>query len=161
MRVLWMFAQNLHNNRPELLTAAWDSLSPFDIAPATRRFTHRAGSSLTTASPTPRWANASYRPSPAYSAAECIVRELANGSQAAVLSGVAFNTVLKLVPLIGRACSDYQDKVFRNLKCKRVQCDEIWNFCYAKDKNVPEAMTVFTFLCAVFPSLMRTVEPYF
>ena len=56
------------------------------------------------------------------------------------MTGVAFNTVLKLVPLIGRACSDYQDKIFRNLKCKRVQCDEIWNFCYAKDKNVPEEM---------------------
>src|ERR1700691_3875835 len=56
------------------------------------------------------------------------------------MTGVAFNTVLKLVPLIGRACSDYQDKVFRNLKCKRVQCDEIWNFCYAKDKNVPASM---------------------
>jgi hypothetical protein len=32
----------------------------------------------------------------------------------------------------------YQDKVFRNLKCKRVQCDEIWSFVYAKDKNLPE-----------------------
>jgi IS1 family transposase len=56
------------------------------------------------------------------------------------MTGVAFNTVLKLLPDIGRACSMYQDKVFRNLKCKRVQCDEIWNFCYAKDKNVPEKM---------------------
>jgi IS1 family transposase len=56
------------------------------------------------------------------------------------MTGVAFNTVLKLLPDIGRACSAYQDKVFRNLNCKRVQCDEIWNFCYAKDKNVPEAM---------------------
>jgi IS1 family transposase len=31
-----------------------------------------------------------------------------------------------------------RDKVFRNLTCKRLQCDEIWSFCYAKDKNVPE-----------------------
>lgn len=51
---------------------------------------------------------------------------------------VAFNTVLKFVPQIGRVCADYQDKVFRNLNCKRVQCDEIWSFCYAKKKNVPE-----------------------
>jgi IS1 family transposase len=51
---------------------------------------------------------------------------------------VAFNTVLKFVPEIGEACSEYQDKVFHNLKCKRVQCDEIWSFCYAKEKNVPE-----------------------
>lgn len=39
---------------------------------------------------------------------------------------------------IGKACSDYQNKVFRDLSCKKIQCDEIWAFCYAKDKNVPE-----------------------
>jgi hypothetical protein len=50
---------------------------------------------------------------------------------------VAFNTVLKLLPRIGNACADYQDHVLRNLKCKRIQCDEIWTFCYAKEKNVP------------------------
>jgi len=51
---------------------------------------------------------------------------------------VAFNTVLKFIPEIGEACAEYQDKVFHNLKCKRIQCDEIWTFCYAKEKNVPE-----------------------
>jgi len=51
---------------------------------------------------------------------------------------VAFNTVLKFIPEIGEACDKYQDKVFRNLKCKTIQCDEIWTFCYAKEKNVPE-----------------------
>lgn len=51
---------------------------------------------------------------------------------------VAFNTVLKLLPEIGKACADYQDRVFRNLHCKRIQCDEIWTFCYAKEKNVPK-----------------------
>jgi len=50
---------------------------------------------------------------------------------------VAFNTVLKLLPEIGSACADYQDRALRNLKCKHVQCDEIWSFCYAKEKNVP------------------------
>lgn len=50
---------------------------------------------------------------------------------------VAFNTVLKLVPEIGRVCAEYQDKALRNLTCKRIQCDEIWQFCCAKDKNVP------------------------
>jgi hypothetical protein len=50
---------------------------------------------------------------------------------------VAFNTVLKLVPDIGRACAEYQDRVLRNLPCKRIQCDEIWSFVYAKQKNVP------------------------
>lgn len=51
---------------------------------------------------------------------------------------VAFNTVLKFIPEIGEACAEYQDKVFRNLACKRIQCDEIWSFCYAKEKNVPK-----------------------
>jgi IS1 family transposase len=50
---------------------------------------------------------------------------------------VPFNTVLKPLPEIGSACADYQDRALRNLKCKRVQCDEIWSFCYAKEKNVP------------------------
>jgi IS1 family transposase len=50
---------------------------------------------------------------------------------------VAFNTVLKLVPEIGAACAEYQDRVCRNLTCKRIQCDECWSFCYAKAKNVP------------------------
>jgi len=48
--------------------------------------------------------------------------------------------VLKLLPEIGKACAEYQDKVLRNLTSKRIQCDEIWNFCYAKEKNVPEEM---------------------
>jgi IS1 family transposase len=48
--------------------------------------------------------------------------------------------VLKLLPEIGKACAEYQDKVLRNLTSKRIQCDEIWNFCYAKEKNVPDEM---------------------
>jgi len=51
---------------------------------------------------------------------------------------VAFNTVLKFIPQIGMPCSEYQDKAFHNLKCNRIQCDEIWSFCYAKQKNVPK-----------------------
>jgi len=54
------------------------------------------------------------------------------------MCNVAFNTVLKLVPEIGKACADYQDRTLRNLSCKLIQCDEIWSFCYAKDKNVPD-----------------------
>ena len=38
----------------------------------------------------------------------------------------------------GSACLDYQDQILRNLSCKRMQCDEIWSFVYAKQKNVPE-----------------------
>jgi IS1 family transposase len=54
------------------------------------------------------------------------------------LTGAAKNTVVKLLADVGSACLDYQDKTLRNLPCKRIQCDEIWSFCYAKDKNVPK-----------------------
>jgi IS1 family transposase len=53
------------------------------------------------------------------------------------ITGVAKHTILKLIKDVGSACADYQDRTFRNLKCKRIQCDEIWQFCYAKEKNVP------------------------
>lgn len=53
------------------------------------------------------------------------------------MTGVAKNTILKLLVEVGSACADYQDRVLRNLKAKRIQCDEIWQFCYAKEKNVP------------------------
>src|SRR5260370_20461722 len=58
------------------------------------------------------------------------------------MTGVSKNTVVKLLEDIGLACAKYQDEAFRNLKCKRIQYDEIWTFVYAKQKNVPEAMQV-------------------
>src|ERR1041385_8263728 len=53
------------------------------------------------------------------------------------MTGVHRTTAMKLLCDLGRACSEYQDKVFRNLPCKRIQCDEIWSFVYAKSKNCP------------------------
>jgi len=53
------------------------------------------------------------------------------------MTGVALNTIQKLLADLGRTCTEYQDKAMRNLTCKHIQCDEIWQFCYAKDKNVP------------------------
>jgi IS1 family transposase len=53
------------------------------------------------------------------------------------MTGVAKHTILKLLADLGPACAEYQDRVLRNLTCKRIQCDEIWQFCYAKEKNVP------------------------
>lgn len=52
------------------------------------------------------------------------------------LIGCSINTVTKLLVDLGTACAIYQNEVFRNLACKRVQVDEIWSFCYAKQKNV-------------------------
>src|SRR6266498_963393 len=51
------------------------------------------------------------------------------------ITGVHRTTVMKLLWDLGRGCSEYQDKIFRNLQCKRLQCDEIWSFVYAKEKN--------------------------
>jgi IS1 family transposase len=56
------------------------------------------------------------------------------------MTGAAKGTVLKLVVDLGKACAAYQDRTLRNLTCKKIQCDEIWSFCYAKEKNVPEDM---------------------
>ena len=53
------------------------------------------------------------------------------------ITGAAKMTVLKLLADVGQACAEYQDKALRNLKCRRVQCDEIWAFVGAKQKNVP------------------------
>jgi len=54
------------------------------------------------------------------------------------MTGVAKNTVIKLLTDLGKACANYQDRIFKDLPCKHIQCDEIWSFCYAKEKNVPE-----------------------
>lgn len=51
------------------------------------------------------------------------------------LTGVAKNTVVKLLTDVGLACSIYQDKAFRGLTCKRIQCDEVWSFVGSKEKN--------------------------
>lgn len=53
------------------------------------------------------------------------------------MTGAAKNTVVKLLAEVGKACADYQDKVFHDLPCTKIQCDEIWSFCYSKEKNVP------------------------
>jgi IS1 family transposase len=51
------------------------------------------------------------------------------------MTGVALNTIAKLLADIGRACDDYHDANVRNLKVRRLQCDEIWSFIGAKAKN--------------------------
>jgi len=51
------------------------------------------------------------------------------------LTGTSKNTVTKLLVDAGKACSEYQDAMFRNLTCKRIQVDEIWSFVGAKAAN--------------------------
>lgn len=52
------------------------------------------------------------------------------------MTGTAKNTVTKLLVDLGKACTAFHDKNVRNVSARRVQCDEIWCFCYAKEKNV-------------------------
>ena len=55
------------------------------------------------------------------------------------LTSISRTTLLKLLADAGEAFSEYQDRTLVNLSCKRVQVDEAWAFCYAKQKNVPTA----------------------
>ncbi len=54
------------------------------------------------------------------------------------ITGAAKNTVSKLLIDTGKACAEYQNETLTNLPCKTIQVDEIWSFCYSKQKNVPK-----------------------
>lgn len=69
-----------------------------------------------------------------------VVKPLVEGNSlraTARMTGVARMTVEKLLRDLSTACNEYQDRHLRSLTCKRIQCDEIWSFVYAKQKNVP------------------------
>ena len=71
-----------------------------------------------------------------------IIRALVEGNSirsTARLTGAARNTITSLLVQLGTACAAYQDRKLRYLTSTRIECDEIWSFCYAKAKNVPEA----------------------
>lgn len=72
-----------------------------------------------------------------------IIRCLVDGNSIRAtcrITGLSRGAVVKLLVDVGRVCSQYQDKVFNDLPCRRLQCDEIWSFVYAKEKNAPESM---------------------
>jgi len=54
--------------------------------------------------------------------------------------GVDKKTVLRLLADVGDACDRYQHETMRNLSCARVQLDEIWSFCHAKERNLPRKL---------------------
>jgi IS1 family transposase len=56
------------------------------------------------------------------------------------ITGCSINTVTKLLVDVGRACQKFHDEKVVNVTAKKIQADEIWSFCYAKEKNVPEEM---------------------
>jgi len=69
-----------------------------------------------------------------------VVRCLVDGNSIRAtcrITGVAKNTVTKLFVELGQACIAFHDRTVRGLHCERIQCDELWSFCYAKEKNLP------------------------
>ena len=55
------------------------------------------------------------------------------------IAKVSINTVTKLMVEAGEACAAYHDETVHDVDARKVQCDEIWAFCYAKEKNVARA----------------------
>ena len=56
--------------------------------------------------------------------------------------GISINTVTKLLVDAGRACAEFHDQNVRGLTPKQIECDEIWSFAYAKQRNAPMARGV-------------------
>jgi hypothetical protein len=56
------------------------------------------------------------------------------------MTGASKGAVLRTLVKVGKACQEDQDATIRNVKAKRVQFDEIWSFCYAKQKNATAEM---------------------
>ena len=56
------------------------------------------------------------------------------------MTGAAKGTILRLLTEVGDACERYHDETLRNLSCVRVQLDEIWSFCHAKERNLPKRL---------------------
>jgi IS1 family transposase len=54
------------------------------------------------------------------------------------MTGVAKKTVMRLLVEVGDVCADYQDKVFHDLNCRRLQLDEMWAWIYCKEKHRTE-----------------------
>jgi IS1 family transposase len=70
-----------------------------------------------------------------------IIRTLVEGNSirsTSRMTGFAQNTIMKLLVELGDAATEYQSRTLRNLTSTRIECDEIWAFCHAKAKNVPE-----------------------
>jgi hypothetical protein len=67
------------------------------------------------------------------------------------MTGVCKDAVLKLIEDMGAACAEFHDSAVRGVAVQRVQCDEVWSYCYAKAKNVPEEKknSGFSRTCAV------------
>lgn len=80
--------------------------------------------------------------------ASCLV-EGASVRSTARITNTSKNTVLKLLRRLGKACLEYQEEHIRDLKCTRMQCDEIWAYVFAKDStksNNEDAGSIWTWV---------------
>lgn len=71
-----------------------------------------------------------------------ILSMLCEGSSMRSISRVAdvsINTVYSLLASAGPVCTKFHDATVCGVASKRVQCDEVWSFCYAKAKNIATA----------------------
>ena len=72
-----------------------------------------------------------------------IIRLLVEGNSIRAITritGASKNTVIKLLISVGNACQRFHNEKVVNIRSERLQCDEIWSFCYAKEKNVTHAI---------------------
>jgi hypothetical protein len=76
------------------------------------------------------------------------------------VTGASINTIAKLLKEAGEACIDFHDEHVRGLNCKRIECDEIWSFVYAKEKNVPENAPLFAGDVWTWTSIWRTASSF-
>jgi IS1 family transposase len=70
-----------------------------------------------------------------------IIRTLVEGNSlrsTVRITGFALNTITKLLVELGDACTAYENEHLRDLPATRIECDEIWAFCRAKEHNVPD-----------------------
>jgi IS1 family transposase len=70
-----------------------------------------------------------------------IIRCLVEGNSIRGTARITDNspvTVLKLLGEVGQVCQTFQRENIKGLQAKRIQCDEVWDYCYAKEKNVPK-----------------------
>src|SRR5262245_49316793 len=70
------------------------------------------------------------------------IRCFVDGSSSRVMERIIGSTdkaITRLLVDIGEVCRQYQDEHFRNLTCRRLQLDELWSFCGAKEKNTKKS----------------------
>jgi IS1 family transposase len=84
-----------------------------------------------------------------------VIRGLCEGNSLRSMSrltGIAVTTILRLLAEVGEFCAMYQHLAMRRLKVQRVEADEVWSFCGAKQKNATKPgqgdLWAYTAICA-------------